>query len=70
MKVFIKCCKSKEKGTLYHTLNVDFGYRVGVLTMDKDVICEMADIKYSQLYGMKAEETMQLGDLLIRPSSK
>lgn len=68
MKMFIKCCKSKEKGTLYHTLNVDFGYRVGVLTMDKDVICELADLKYSQLYGMKADQVIELGEFSIKPN--
>lgn len=65
MKMFVKCCKSKEKGTLYHTLNVDFGYRIGVLTMDKDIICEMADLRYSELYAMKADEVKQLGNLTI-----
>ena len=57
MKFYIECCKSKEKGTIYFVLKVDFGYRVGVLTMEQDIMCELADIKMSELYKMKPGDT-------------
>ena len=49
--------KSKEKGTIYFALKVDFGYRVGILTMEQDIMCEVADIKMSELYKMKPGDT-------------
>lgn len=70
MKVFVECQKSKEKGTLYHVLKCDFGYRQGILTMDKDVICEMGNILYSQLYAMKENEKIQIGEFLQKPVGK
>lgn len=60
MKFYIECCKSKDKDTLYHALKVDFGYRVGIVTMEKDIMCELADIKMSDLYKMKAGDKVNV----------
>ena len=59
MKFFIECCKSKEKDTTYHALKVDFGYRVGVLTMDKNIMAEIADVKISDLFSMQVGDKIE-----------
>lgn len=64
MKLYVQCCKSKDKDTLYYTLKCDFGYRVGILTMEKSDICEIADITLATLYNMKADEIIEVGQIL------
>lgn len=63
MKFYVECCKSKDKDTVYHALKCDLGYRVVLLSMEKDVICEMADIRMSELYKMKAGQTITIGQI-------
>ena len=60
MKFFIECCKSKDKDSTYHALKVDFGYRIGVLTMDKNIMSELADVKISDFYEMKVGDKIEL----------
>ena len=52
MKLYVECCKSKDKDTLYHTLKCNFGYRVGIISMEKDIISEMANVTMATLYAM------------------
>lgn len=66
MKVYIECLKAKDKDTLYHVLKVDMGYRQAPLTMEKDIICELADIKFSELYDMKANDKIDVGVLTVK----
>lgn len=66
MKLYVECCKSKDKDTLYHTLKVDFGYRVSILTMEKSDICEIADITMKALYNMKAGEIIDVGQIITK----
>lgn len=63
MEIFVECLKAKDKDTLYHVLKVDMGYRCANLTMEKDVICELADIKFSDLYAMKQNDRIEVGIL-------
>ena len=63
MKFYVECCKSKDKDTVYHALKCDLGYRVALLSMEKDVICEMADMKMSELYKMKEGQTITIGQI-------
>lgn len=54
MKLYVECCESsKNPGKFYQCLKADFGYRVGVVTMDTAIICEMCDLTFAQVYGMK-----------------
>lgn len=66
MKIFVECRKAKEKGTLYHVLALDLGYRVAVLTMDKDTICESANLRYSELYSMKEGQRIDVGTITVK----
>lgn len=63
MKFYVECCKSKDKDTFYHALKCDLGYRVVLLSMEKDIICEMADIRMSELYKMKAGQIITIGQI-------
>ena len=64
MNLYVECCKSKDKDTLYHVLKCDFGYRVAVISMEKDIICEMANIRMSDLYKLKAGDIVKVGQVV------
>lgn len=68
MKMYVECCKSKEKDSTYQVLKVDLGYRTAILfDVPKDVVSEMLDIKISEIYNMKVGEILVLGDLILKP---
>lgn len=68
MKMFVECCKSKDKDSTYQVLTVDLGYRVCKLfEVPKDVISEIADIKISEIYKMQAGDKMLIGELIVKP---
>lgn len=56
MKLYVECCKSKDKETTYHALKCDLGYRTIILSMEKDICAEMANVTIADLYKMKADE--------------
>lgn len=60
-KMYVECCKSREKGTLYYVLKVDFGYRIANLTMETDVISEFAEVPIASIYALKEGEKLILG---------
>ena len=64
MKLYVECCKSKDKDSTYHALKCDFGYRVAMLSMEKDVICECADVTMKSLYNMKAGDIIEVGEVI------
>jgi hypothetical protein len=70
MKIYIECKKSKDKDTLYHTLCVDMGYRQAILSMEKSDMCELADIRFSELYSMKEGDKIVIGDLIVKNLAK
>lgn len=63
MKFYVECCKSKDKESTYHALKCDFGYRVAIVSMEKDLIAEMANITMAQLYDMKPETKVFIGEV-------
>lgn len=67
MKMYVECCKSKDKDSTYQVLKIDLGYRVATLfEVPKDVISEMLDIKISDIYKMKVGEQLILGDIIVK----
>lgn len=66
MKLYVECCKSKDKDTLYHTLKCDFGYRVGIISMEKDIISEMANVTMATLYAMQAGDIIDVGHVVTK----
>lgn len=70
MKLFVECCKSKEKDSLYQVLKIDFGYRTAQLfEVKKDVVAELADVKISDLYNMRAGDCIEIGTIIRKPNS-
>ena len=63
-QMYVECCKSKEKGTLYYVLKVDFGYRVANVTMETDLIAEFAELPISAIYSLKFGDKLILGDFV------
>lgn len=63
MELYIECCKSKDKDSLYYALKVKLPFRStpAVLTMEKDIMYEIANIAPSQLYSMKAGDKIKVG---------
>lgn len=65
MKMFVECCKSKDKESTYQVLKIDFGYRVATLfEVPKDVITEMLDCKVSDIYKMTVGDTLTVGEII------
>lgn len=60
-KMYVECCKSREKGTLYYVLKVDFGYRIANVTMETDLIAEFAEVPIASIYLLKEGEKLILG---------
>ena len=63
MELYIECCKSKDKDSVYHALKVKLPFRsqASILTMEKETIYEIANITPSTLYAMKAGDIMKVG---------
>ena len=63
MELYIECCKSKDKDSVYYALKVKLPFRdtPSILTMEKDVMYEVADISPSKLYSMKAGDKLKVG---------
>lgn len=69
MKFYVECCKAKDKDSVYHVLKVDFGYRVATLfSIDKDILCELADVSPKQIYQMKVGDKLNIG--MVQPLVK
>lgn len=67
MKMYVECCKSKDKDSTYQVLKIDLGYRVATLfEVPKDVISEMLDIKISDIYKMQIGQQLILGDIIVK----
>ena len=65
VKFFVECCKTKkDDNKIYVTLKADVGYRVVIVTMEPDVICQIADISFPKLYSLKAGDRIEVGSLL------
>ncbi|MBR0190299.1 MAG: hypothetical protein IJQ23_07965 [Clostridia bacterium] len=63
MELYIECCKSKDKESVYHALKVKLPFRsqASILTMEKETIYEIANITPSTLYAMKAGDILKVG---------
>lgn len=65
MKMYVECCKSKDKDTTYQVLKLDLGYRTATLfEMPKEVVSEIADIKISDIYKLQPGERLVIGDIV------
>ena len=65
MKMYVECCKSKDKDSTYQVLMIDVGYRkMKLFELGKDIIAELADVKISELYSMKEGETITIGEII------
>lgn len=66
--VFIECCNSKDKDGTYQVMTLDLGYREAKLfQIPKEVVSEIADIKVSSIYNMKAGTKFKIGELVTKP---
>lgn len=63
-KMYVECCKSREKGTLYYVLKVDFGYRIANVTMETDLIAEFAELPISAIYSLQCGDKLVLGEFV------
>lgn len=70
MKLYVECCKSKDKDSTYQVLKIDFGYRTATLfEVPKDVVTELADCKVSDIYKMNPGDTIIIGELIRKPNN-
>lgn len=68
IKVYVECCKSKDKDNTYQVMTLDLGYRVAKLfEVPKEVVSEIADIKISTIYKMKDGDKLLIGELITKP---
>lgn len=67
MKMYVECCKSKDKDSTYQVLKVDLGYRTATLfEVPKDIISEMIDCKMSDIYKMQVGDTIVVGEIIAK----
>lgn len=70
MKMYVECCKSKDKDNCYQVLSIDLGYRkVKLFEIGKDVISEICDCKISDIFKMKEGEQVQIAELIPKTNA-
>lgn len=70
MKMYVECCKAKDKDSVYQVLMIDVGYRkMKLFELGKDIIAELADVKISELYGMKPGDEIVIGEIIRKGKS-
>lgn len=55
--------KFSKKGSIYHCLSVDLGYRKVPLTFSREILVEILDVPFSELNSYPIDTVKKVGDV-------